>query len=502
MSDWEHKQGVNKGPVISAISLAILACLFSTLALFSSSWASFSVEQETYKDEMFGYTIAGFTFERNFGLLDHHVSMESDDLEIDEETSLEEMDSEGQGMGWNEDIDWSKWYAVGLISYYTIIAGLATAALGLSLSLIGLKKQSDKSHSTGIVLCSISGALLCTSWLGWIFFGGGFGDDVPAGLLNNNVTVDDFGPSHGFTFAIVGGVLMSLVPLTLAWTQERPMGKLFSLSGFEEIEYREFRPTAGLSGMISAVIIGMLFLSVIGHATGSAILAPDTESSEAEEGESTPEQEYIQWFILDVYFSGGLSYTDGHAFEETMDDEETHTISVDERFLPDLAFSYATQQSHQFHIEFRCADDAETQGDRNPNDLMDTVKVTITSNNGFEESKTIDCDSNIHEVEISDSSFQRQEWEDYFAEYDELIFHYESDIEEVINYAPNPSNFFPIEIEFYADTAGDTLGQNPDTAVNVELGSLLAFNIIADTEFLFMATEDSLDHTHYNSSKS
>ncbi len=496
MSDWEHKQGVNKGPVIAAISLTVLACLFSTLALFSSSWASFSIEQETYEDEIFGYTIAGFTFERNFGLLDHHYNMKSGDLESNEETSLEEMDSEDQGMKWNEGIDWSKWYAVGLISYYTIIAGLATAAGGLSLSLIGLKKRSDKSHSTGIILCSISGALLCTSWLGWIFFGGGFGDDAPVGIFNNHVNVDNFGPSHGFTFAIVGGILMSLVPLTLAWTQERPMGKLFSFSGFEEIEYREFRPTAGFNGMISAVIICMLFLSVIGHATSSAILAPDTESSEAEEGESTPEQELIQWFMLDP--RGSYIGYEEVPFQETLDDEQAYTISIDEIFL----LSYASQQNNQFAINVNCVDDAETQGDRNPNDQTDTVKVTITSNNGFEETKTIDCDDSSEFLEIADSSFERQDWLDYFAEYDEMIFHHESGIDEVMTYAPIASNFFPIEIEFYADTAGDTLGQNPDTALKVELESAGADITRIFPEFLFMATEDSLDHTHYNSSKS
>ena len=509
MDDWDDEQGVRAAPLVVSIILIVMSCILTQVALTLDNWASMDAEivvssEDQAEAEEFGFEIPEISMTTSFGLDEMNTKMNSDD---GEEVGISTVTLEELAMvdssETNDDMDFAKWYTAGKTTSIALWVGFSIGIIGAILALLSAFKGQDSVQSAAIVLCGISAAMLTAGWINWIAFGGSFGGESSA---DDVLTSDGFGPSFGFFIAIFAGILMTAVPFILAWSQQLPIDKLLPLKGgFESLEMRELTPTGRLNGMIAATLACALLLSVAGQGVGATFLTPDATVSQSEDWESDDgaaifSDPDVEWWYVKY---GGKAYylEDGRTIPMNDDDSwrMDYQIVKDSNRNKPVAFEYGAA------FDIRCVDDTGATGDQNVNEQTDTVDVLLTANNGQE--------SLIEGLECNgDSVFwymEHQDIEEIFEWVDTVLydrdagmdvwFHSEESINDALATAPIMEWLQPISFELFSDTKGDTLGQNMDDNLEVEIEMIGVNLAYYDVKFWGMGPESAFPHSHYES---
>jgi len=500
MVDAEGRQGIRSGPLVGSLILLLLSCILIQLSL-NSDWASMSGEVEYTKEDresadIFGFDLPDISMTVSFGLTDMTVAASNDGEEMEETAKLEEVASES-GSADHLDMDWDKWYSTGKTTSIALWIGFIAAILGSIMALIGVSKANDTAHGGGIILCGLAASLINVGWFNWIIFGGDFADGNPAG---GGWTTDGFGVSTGFILCIIAGVFLLIVPFILAWSQELPINKLLPLKGgFAELEMRHYQPSMRLNTTIVIMLACLLVFSGVSQGVASANFALDNPQDSAVKYDDdyvvkVNGEVAIPWISIWPTYDSETA----EGLQQTINDGQTTTI---------LFFDNADLSPVQyFSIEFDCNDgnNGET-GAPNAQDETDILHWTISANNGQELSGSLDCDTGGKEIDMDNEG--NDDFIQWFEELDpDLVYHDEDDADSVVETAPLNKNMFPISVEFTAETHGDTMGQNQDKELEFIIGGCgdESCDVLKETYHLeyerFMASEDVMEHEHYNGS--
>ena len=504
MMGGEYVQGTRVGPLVGSLILLLLSCILIQLSL-NSDWASMSAEVEYTADDreyadFFGYDLPAMSMTASFGLTDMTLAASNDGEEIEETAKLEEING-GREHGQYLDMDWDEWYSTGKATSIALWIGFIAAVLGSIMALIGVSKANDTAHGGGIVLCGIAASLINAGWFNWILFGGNFADKIPGG---DGWTTDGFGVTTGFILCIIAGIFLLIVPFILARSQELPINKLLPLKGgFAELEMRPSQPSMRLNTTIVITLVCLLVFSGLSQGVASAYFYSDNSQSPVkyDDDTETDQQALIPWISIGVEgeehwlgpIQGSLSDGDSVSF---------------------LFFEGGKEQVpswQRFEIDFYCDDGGNGEtGAPNAQEETDILHWTISANNGQELIGSLDCDNSGESTFIENEG--NEDFENWFegnSNCQDLIFHDEDDADSCVETAPLNKNMFPISLEFTAETRGDTLDQNQDK--ELAFHSEAKSGTCQDTCHVkkktwhveyntFMATEDSREHEHYNSS--
>ena len=504
MDDWDDEQGVRAAPLVVSIILIVMSCILTQVALTLDNWASMDAEivvssEDRAEAEEFGFEIPEISMTTSFGLDEMIIKMNSDDGEggVIETVTLEEL-AMVDSSETNDDMDFAKWYTAGKTTSIALWVGFSIGIIGAILALLSAFKGQDSVQSAAIVLCGISAAMLTAGWVNWIAFGGGFGGESSA---DDVLTSDGFGPSFGFFIAIFAGILMTAVPFILAWSQQLPIDKLLPLKGgFESLEMRELTPTGRLNGMIAATLACALLLSVAGQGVGATFLTPDATVSQSDDGTAIISETHVEWWYI-----GGAST--GYVLEE----ERTIPMNDDDSWRMDYQIEEDWHRNkpgafeRYIGVTMRCVDDTGATGDQNVDEQTDTVDVLLTANNGQELMvEGIECDGSWVTWDMQHQDIQQMfEWRDEVS-YDsddemEVWFHSEESVNDAIDNAPIIEWLQPISVELFSDTKGETLGQNMDDDLEVEIAHIDVRLAYWEAEFWGMSPESTFPHKHYES---
>jgi len=496
MVDTEGGQGIRSGPLVGSLILLLLSCILIQLSL-NSDWASMSGEVEYTKEDRetadyFGFDLPDTSMTVSFGLTDMTVAASNDGEEMEETTKLEEING-GREHGQFLDMDWDDWYSTGKATSIALWIGFIAAILGSIMALIGVSKANDTAHGSGIILCGLAASLINVGWFNWIIFGGNFADEIPGG---DGWATDGFGVTTGFILCIITGIFLLIVPFILAWSQELPINKLLPLKGgFAELEMRHYQPSMRLNTTIVIMLACLLVFSGVGQGVASAYFYSDNSQNSAvnqEDDNDYQDNVLIPW--ISIWPTYDSETAEGR--QQTINDGETVNI---------LFFDNADLSPVQyFSIEFYCNDgnNGET-GAPNAQDETDILHWTISANNGQELSGSLDCDTGEQEIDLYNEG--NDDFIQWFEELDpDLVYHDEDDADSVVETAPLNKNMFPISVEFTAETHGDTMGQNQDKELEFIISGCEdePCDVLKETYHLeyerFMASEDVMEHEHYN----
>ena len=509
MDDWDDEQGVRAEPLVVSIILIVMSCILTQVALTLDNWASMDAEivvssEDRAEAEEFGFEIPEISMTASFGLDEMITKMTSDVWEEGGMSSdtLEEL-AMVDSSETNDDMDFAKWYTAGKTTSIALWVGFSIGIIGAILALLSAFKGQDSVQSGAIVLCGISAAMLTAGWINWIAFGGSFGGGSSADDL---LTSDGFGPSFGFFIAIFAGILMTAVPFILAWSQQLPIDKLLPLKGgFESLEMRELTPTGRLNGMIAATLACALLLSVAGQGVGATFLTPDATISQSEDWESDDgaaifSETDVEWWHVGL---GGTWYG--------IEEERTIPMNDDESWRMDYQIVKGSDRNKpgafesEVSFSIRCVDDTGATSDQNVDEQTDTVDVLLTANNGQELMvEGIECDGEwLNPLTMDHQDIQELiKWEDevnYDSDDMDIWFHSEESVNDAIDNAPIIEWLQPISFELFSDTKGETLGQNMDDDLEVEIGGIFVRLGYWEAEFVGMGPESTLEHKHYES---
>jgi hypothetical protein len=504
MDDWDDEQGVRAEPLVVSIILIVMSCILTQVALTLDNWASMDAEivvssEDQAEAEEFGFEIPEISMTTSFGLDEMNTKMNSDD---GEEVGISTVTLEELAMvdssETNDDMDFAKWYTAGKTTSIALWVGFSIGIIGAILALLSAFKGQDSVQSGAIVLCGISAAMLTAGWINWIAFGGSFGGESSADDL---LTSDGFGPSFGFFIAIGAGILMTPVPFILAWSQQLPIDKLLPLKGgFESLEMRELTPTGKLNATIAATLACALLLSVAGQGVGATFLTPDATISQSDDDAAIFDDPDVEWWYV----------TTGAAYYE-LEEERTIPMNDDDSWRMDYQIVKDSDRNKPGAFEsgvdfnIRCVDDTGATSDQNVDEQTDTVDVLLTANNGQELMvEGIECDGQWVPVSMEHQDIQQMyEW---WAEvnYDsdenmEIWFHSEESVNDAIDNAPIIEWLQPISFEIFSDTKGETLGQNMDDNLEVEIDYIVVGLSYWEAEFWGMSPESTFPHSHYES---
>jgi len=507
MDDWDDEQGVRAAPLVVSIILIVMSCILTQFALTLDNWASMDAEivvssEDQAEAEEFGFEIPEISMTASFGLDEMNTKMNSDD---GEEVGISTVTLEELAMvdssETNDDMDFAKWYTAGKTTSIALWVGFSIGIIGAILALLSAFKGQDSVQSGAIVLCGISAAMLTAGWINWIAFGGSFGGESSA---DDVLTSDGFGPSFGFFIAIFAGILMTAVPFILAWSQQLPIDKLLPLKGgFESLEMRELTPTGRLNGMIAATLACALLLSVAGQGVGATFLTPDATISQSDDDAVIFDDPDVEWWHIKYR---GVAYYLEEGRTIPMNDDDSwrmdYQIVKDSNRNKPVAFEYGAA------FDIRCVDDTGATSDQNVDEQTDTVDVLLTANNGQEaliEGLECDGESVFWYMEHQDIE-ELYEWVDRLTFDDdvgdisgEIWFHSEESINDALATAPIMEWLQPISFELFSDTKGDTLGQNMDDNLEVEI-EMIGVNLgYWEAEFFGMGPESAFPHSHYES---
>ena len=81
----------------------------------------------------------------------------------------------------------------------------------------------------------------------------------------------------------------------------------------------------------------------------------------------------------------------------------------------------------------------------------------------------------------------------------DIWFHSEESVSDAIDNAPIIEWLQPITFELFSDTKGETLGQNMDDDLEVEIGHIKVDLGYWEAEFWGMGPESTFPHKHYES---
>ncbi|MDC0056346.1 hypothetical protein OAJ94_04770 [Deltaproteobacteria bacterium] len=498
MTDRDDVQGTRTGPLVGSLILLLLSCILIQLSL-NSDWASMSGEVEYTKEDResadyFGYDLPDRSMSVSFGLTDMTVAASNDGEEMEETTKLAEVASESGNSDYL-DMDWDDWYSTGKTTSIALWVGFIAAVLGSIMALIGASKANDTAHGGGIILCGLAASLINVGWFNWIIFGGDFADGIPGG---DGWTTDGFGVSTGFILCIIAGVFLLIVPFILAWSQELPINKLLPLKGgFSELEMRHYQPSMRLNATIVIMLACLLVFSGVGQGVTSVYFYPDNSQNSAvnqEDDNDDQDNVLIPW--ITIWPTYDAERVEG--LQQTINDGQSTTI---------LFFENADLSPVQaFSIVFDCNDGGNGEtGAPNAQDETDILHWTISSNNGQELSGSLDCDDEDEHTDMENEG--NDDWVNWYNELDPyLVYHDEDDADSVLETAPINKNMFPISVEFTAETRGDTMEQNQDKELEFTIGpcgdgSCDVMKETLDLEYdTFFASEDAMEHEHYNGS--
>jgi len=466
----------------------------------NADWASMSAEsdytaRQIENAEYFGYDLPEYTITISFGLRSIDLSYGLDGNEIvGEEASLEEAAQTPDNM----DMDWAKWDSSGKVTLIALWVGLGTSLLSvLSLS-FGALKAKDGAFGSAVILSAISATIVVVASVNWLVSGGGFGD--AAVLEGEGMKSDGFGVTTGFVLSLVAGLLLIFVPFILIWSQEIPIDKLLPFGGgYGSLESREYNPSMYINGSIGLLLAFLLVLSGIGQAASSAMLTEDYDSDSKHSGGSddVDDEELLEYWWIEI-ISEVVDLSSDTISSVDLENGETRNIV----FGGDMS-STAIEQVAPFQmafVKFSCTDGGVGEtGAPIPNDEVDVMHITIIANNGQEFSYSEDCDGES-EVTITENE-NNEDWiywhNDYAYTY---VFHEKSEAINVIEQAPMGDSIFPLTYEITAETKGETLGQNKDNELSIEVISDECEVLFGLAEPYFMGSyyESSFSHTHYN----
>ena len=507
MDDWGDEQGVRAAPLVVSIILIVMSCILTQVALTLDNWASMDAEivvssEGQAEAEEFGFEIPEISMTASFGLDEMNTKMNSDD---GEEVGISTVTLEELAMvdssETNDDMDFAKWYTAGKTTSIALWVGFSIGIIGAILALLSAFKGQDSVQSGAIVLCGISAAMLTAGWINWIAFGGSFGGESSA---DDVLTSDGFGPSFGFFIAIFAGILMTAVPFILAWSQQLPIDKLLPLKGgFESLEMRELTPTGRLNGMIAATLACALLLSVAGQGVGATFLTPDATISQSDDDAAIFDDPDVEWWHV-KYRRVAYYLEEGRTIPMNDDD----SWRMDYQIVKDSNRNKPVAVEYGAAFDIRCVDDTGATSDQNVNEQTDTVDVLLTANNGQESLiEGLECngDSVFWYMDHQDIE-EFYEWVDRLTFDDdvgdisgEIWYHSEESINDALATAPIMEWLQPISFELFSDTKGDTLGQNMDDNLEVEI-EMIGVNLgYWEAEFFGMGPESAFPHSHYES---
>ena len=507
MGDWDDEQGVRAEPLVVSIILIVMSCILTQVALTLDNWASMDAEivvssEDQAEAEEFGFEIPEISMTTSFGLDEMITKMNSDDGEggVIETVTLEEL-AMVDSSETNDDMDFAKWYTAGKTTSIALWVGFSIGIIGAILALLSAFKGQDSVQSAAIVLCGISAAMLTAGWINWIAFGGSFGGESSAGDV---LTSDGFGPSFGFFIAIFAGILMTPVPFILVWSQQLPIDKLLPLKGgFESLEMRELTPTGRLNGMIAATLACALLLSVAGQGVGATFLTPDASNmtiTEEHDGTVIISETPVEWWWIDLAGTGYLLEE-----ERTIPMNDDDSWRMDYQIVKDSDRNKPGAFERAVDFSIRCVDDTGATSDQNVDEQTDTVDVLLTANNGQELMvEGIECDGEwgywiMHHQDIQQLT---QWWNGVNYDSDDnmdIWFHSEESVNDAIATAPIIEWLQPISFELFSDTKGETLGQNMDDDLEVEIDYIEVSLAYWEAEFWGMSPESTFPHKHYES---
>ena len=506
MDDWDDEQGVRATPLVVSIILIVMSCILTQVALTLDNWASMDAEivvssEDRAEAEEFGFAIPFVSMTASFGLDEMITTMNSDDGEggVIETVTLEEL-AMADSSETNDDMDFAKWYTAGKTTSIALWVGFSIGIIGAILALLSAFKGQDSVQSAAIVLCGISAAMLTAGWINWIALGGSFGGESSADDL---LTSDGFGPSFGFFIAIFAGILMTPVPFILVWSQQLPIDKLLPLKGgFESLEMRELTPTGRLNGMIAATLACALLLSVAGQGVGATFLTPDASNmtiTEEHDGTVIISETPVEWWWIDSASTGYLLEE-----ERTIPMNDDDSWRMDYQIVKDSDRNKPGAFERAVDFTIRCVDDTGATSDQNVDEQMDTVDVLLTANNGQELMvEGIPCDEERVRASLEHQDFEQMlEWwaeVNYDSDGMDIWFHSEESVNDVIDNAPIIEWLQPISLEIFSDTKGETLGQNMDDNLEVEIESISVVLGYWVAEFEGMSPESTFPHSHYES---
>ena len=509
MDEWDDEQGVRAAPLVVSIILIVMSCILTQVALTLDNWASMDAEivvssEDQAEAEEFGFEIPEISMTTSFGLDEMNTKMNSDD---GEEVGISTVTLEELAMvdssETNDDMDFAKWYTAGKTTSIALWVGFSIGIIGAILALLSAFKGQDSVQSAAIVLCGISAAMLTAGWINWIAFGGSFGGESSA---DDVLTSDGFGPSFGFFIAIFAGILMTAVPFILAWSQQLPIDKLLPLNGgFESLEMRELTPSGRLNGMIAATLACALLLSVAGQGVGATFLTPDATVSQSEDwggddGTAIFSETNVEWWYVGLV---GTWY--GLEEERTIPMNDDDSWRMDYQIVKDSDRNKPGAFERAVDFSIRCVDDTGATSDQNVDEQTDTVDVLLTANNGQELMvEGIECDGEwgywiMHHQDIQQLT---QWWNGVNYDSDDnmdIWFHSEESVNDAIATAPIIEWLQPISFELFSDTKGETLGQNMDDDLEVEIDYIDVSLAYWEAEFYGMGPESTLEHKHYES---
>ena len=504
MDDWDDEQGVRAAPLVVSIILIVMSCILTQVALTLDNWASMDAEivvssEDRAEAEEFGFEIPEISMTASFGLDEMITTMNSDDGEggVIETVTLEEL-AMVDSSETNDDMDFAKWYTAGKTTSIALWVGFSIGIIGAILALLSAFKGQDSVQSAAIVLCGISAAMLTAGWINWIAFGGSFGGESSA---DDVLTSDGFGPSFGFFIAIFAGILMTAVPFILAWSQQLPIDKLLPLKGgFESLEMRELTPTGRLNGMIAATLACALLLSVAGQGVGATFLTPDATISQSDEDAAIFDDPDVEWWF--VKYRRVAYY---------LEEDRTIPMNDDDSWRMDYQIVKDSNRNKPVAVEYgavfdiRCVDDTGATSDQNVDEQTDTVDVLLTANNGQElMMEGIECDGESVYGSLGHQDFEEwKEWDKRLRGYGggekEVWFHSEESVNDAMDNAPIMEWLQPITVELFSDTKGETLGQNEDDNLEVEIEAIAVNLRHWETGFGGMGPESTFPHSHYES---
>ena len=504
MDEWDDEQGVRAQPLVVSIILIAISCILTQVALTLDNWASMDAEivvssEDQAEAEEFGFEIPEISMTTSFGLDEMNTKMNSDD---GEEVGISTVTLEELAMvdssETNDDMDFAKWYTAGKTTSIALWVGFSIGIIGAILALLSAFKGQDSVQSGAIVLCGISAAMLTAGWINWIAFGGSFGGESSA---DDVLTSDGFGPSFGFFIAIFAGILMTAVPFILAWSQQLPIDKLLPLNGgFESLEMRELTPTGRLNGMIAATLACALLLSVAGQGVGATFLTPDATVSQSDDDAAIFDDPDVEWWYI------GRAST-GYVLEEerTIPMNDDDSWRMDYQIVKDSDRNKPGAFERAVDFSIRCVDDTGATSDQNVDEQTDTVDVLLTANNGQELMvEGIECDGEwgywiMHHQDIQQLT---QWWNGVNYDSDDnmdIWFHSEESVNDAMDNAPIMEWLQPITVELFSDTKGETLGQNEDDNLEVEIEAIAVNLRHWETGFGGMGPESAFPHSHYES---
>ena len=263
---------------------------------------------------------------------------------------------------------------------------------------------------------------------------------------------------------------------------------------------RELTPTGKLNATIAATLACALLLSVAGQGVGATFLTPDATVSQSDDDDAIFSDPDVEWWYVNT---GSTAYVLEEERTIPMNDDDSWRMDYQIVKDSDRNKPGAFESGVDFNI--RCVDDTGATSDQNVDEQTDTVDVLLTANNGQELMvEGIECDGQWVPVSMEHQDIQQMyEW---WAEvnYDsdenmEIWFHSEESVNDAIDNAPIIEWLQPISFEIFSDTKGETLGQNMDDNLEVEIDYIVVGLSYWEAEFWGMSPESTFPHSHYES---